>query len=367
MPRPTHPYYVVAPPYSDASAGIRALHRLADALNRAGAEAYIFCDSYIEGVQTAPADFRAPHLTWLQAEAHRAAKRRPIVVYPEVVIGNPLRARAVVRYVLNVPGLLGGASAYDPHEFLYGYGERLAEQIGRPDHSLFIPVIDLDAWTPGEGGARTEICFYASKYQEVHKAQVFGLPAGAVEISRNLADSLNRAELVDLLRRSRRLYVFENTALAIEAPLCGCPVVMMPNPYLSYPIGDKDHGMGGIAWGDEPAEVARATESVDQMRIGYQAAIDRFPSRLNLFIERTQAYRNSIPGFGTDCGSLRSNGYERDAARYALNVLSPSGDTSVSIVKKALEVIRRRGVLSVCKVVLNLVRLSLSNLFSRQS
>ncbi|KSB88848.1 hypothetical protein AS593_03675 [Caulobacter vibrioides] len=357
---PSHPIYVYAPPYNAASAGIRALHILVDALNRAGEDAFVFTDVYTLGPQTAPDTLRAPTLTTETAKAHKAEGRRPIVVYPEVVSGNPLKASAVVRLVLNVPGLLGGAETYPDSELVYGYGQRLAEQIGHPDRSLFIPAIDLDEWTPGDGGPRTTVCYYASKYKEVHKAETFGLPDDAVEISRNLANSLQRDELVELLRRSRALYVFENTALAIEAPLCGCPAVMMPNPYLSYPIGDKDHGMGGISWGDAPEDVARATATVDQMRTGYQAAIDRFPESLAHFIKTARAFRDGIAENTIDLSALRAVTYERDAARYALDIL-PGRSGALLAIRKVADVVRRRGLWSVCKIALSVARIALNN------
>ena len=48
----------------------------------------------------------------------------------------------------------------------------------------------------------------------------------------------------------------ENTALALEAVMCGCPVVFLPNPHLKEIIGQEEHGPDGFAWGDAPAEAA---------------------------------------------------------------------------------------------------------------
>jgi len=356
-----HPYYIFAPPYSESSAGIRVLHLLADAINRMGGTAFIASNLFAAHSATRPAHILAPVLTWAQAEEHRKAGIKPIALYPEVVEGNPLRSRAVVRYVLNLPGLLGGPSAYDEAEFVYGYGKRLAREIGHPERSLFLPAIDLADWPQPEGvQARTQTCYYASKYKAVHNGEVFGVPPGAIEITRSLSTSINQDELKALLARSRRLYVFENTALAIEAPLCGCPVVMMPNAYLAYPIGDADHGMGGIAWGDDPAEIARAEATVHEMRTGYQAAIDQFPHDLKDFLIRTQAFRDTVPGFAADCRILKQGSYEADAARYTLSILQPGQGGLSAIVSKAVSVVRRRGVLSTLKISANLMHIFLA-------
>jgi hypothetical protein len=352
----SHPYYIYAPPYTEASAGIRALHMLADGINRAGGRAYVASEIYVAHLSPAPSHLDAPVLTWAEAQAHRREGLKPIVVYPEVVDGNPLRSQAVVRWVLNLPGLLGGPSIYEDSEFVYGYGKRLAQEIGHPERALFLPAIDLDDWPPQHDQERTEICFYASKYRAVHGGEVFGVPEGAIEITRSLSDSIDREDLKALLGRSKRLYVFENTALAIEAPLCGCPVVMMPNPHLGYPIGDLDHGMAGIAWGDDPAEISRAETTVDQMRAGYQATIDRFPHDLLDFIARTQAYRETVSGYAADCRILKDASYEADAARYTRSILAAGQGGLSAAVVKSLGVVRQRGLLSSLKIGLNLVR-----------
>ena len=351
-----HPYYIYAPPYNSASAGIRALYILADALNRAGAACYI-AQSVFEGeASSTPANLIAPRLTLEESKRHRAAGLWPITVYPEVVDGNPLRSHASVRYVLNLPGLLGGPKSYSSTEFLYGYGKRLAREIGHPDRSLFIPTIDLESWTDQPSVERTEVCFYASKYRNVHGAEVFGIPDGAIEITRNLANSPTPEALKDLLRRSKRLYIFENTALAIEAPLCGCPVIMMPNPYLAYPIGSEDHGMDGIAWGDDEDEIRRATLTVSGMRVGYQKAIDQFPIELINFISATQKYRDSRPGYLTDCSILTNATYEAGAAEHTLKIFSNSrslpdlANTIGLAMQKFFSVAKTRGIKSTLQI-----------------
>ena len=109
------PYYIETPPYRRSSAGIRVMHMLCHVLNRLGEEAYVFTS------EVNP-DLNTPTVTEDVVRRHLQAGREPIVVYPEIVSGNPRRAKSVVRYVLNVPGLIGGDKTFADTELIYAYG-----------------------------------------------------------------------------------------------------------------------------------------------------------------------------------------------------------------------------------------------------
>ena len=347
------PYYVWVPPYVRTSAGIRVLYSLIDALNRSGEQAWAAMSPYLP--TSLPEGLTVPLLTNEVVRGHRAARRAPIAVYPEVVTGNPLHASAVVRYVMNDPGLLGGPTSF-PGELVFGYGALLAEAVGVAYNALFLPVIDLGKFEPPPPGTRRDqVLFYASKYRKVHNREPFSLPDRAVEITRDEASAPDSATLVDLLRKADRIYLYENTALAIEAPLCGCVAVMMPNEHLPYPIGAADHGMGGIAWGDDPAELSRARETMGQMRMDYQAAIDRFGAQLEHFIEKTQAFadherpiflRGGPPRFGFS--------YSGEAAAAADRLLAKEG--RLALLRKGGQILSERGPLVALGIVVRMMR-----------
>ena len=76
-------YLIVTPFYRNNSAGIRVLYELQKHLIRAGYDAKTI------------------------NEISHTAQDDEIVIYPEIVFGNPLKAKKVVRYILNVPGFIG--------------------------------------------------------------------------------------------------------------------------------------------------------------------------------------------------------------------------------------------------------------------
>jgi hypothetical protein len=288
-----HPYYISAPWYLYSSAGVRALYLLCDALNRMGFEAYITNHPFGKYQQFHPwtcDELAAPMLTEHRAKSHYKEGLTPILLYPEIISGNPLRAPVVARWVLNFPGLLGGDTTYDPSEICFGYCRELAKTCHAPDQILHVPTIDTRIFYPNvdPGVVRHGGCFFASKYQNVHNGELLPVTDGCFEITRQLPDSLAPKEVADLLRRSEVFYAYENTALATEAVLCGCPAVFIPNPYLTTVIAQEELGTDGYAWGTDPEEIERAKATVAQGAINYLKTYDMFWKQLNQFISITQ-------------------------------------------------------------------------------
>lgn len=283
-----HPYYIVTPRYIRTSAGIKALHLLCHCLNRAGLEAYVVIYPAEPGLDPTDPGLLTPIANAAVALRHRAAGVSPILVYPEVIPGNPFGAHTIVRYVLNFPGLLGGDTAYPPRELVFGYSRVLATRAGS-DQVVFIPTSDPTVFTPDPPRERRGACFWAMKYRLVHDGALFPVTAGAVEITRDLPASQTPAEIADLFRRSEVFYAYENTALALEAALCLCPTVFLPNPWLDEVIAVRELGWDGFAWGTKPTEVARAKATVHQARARYLANYARFWEQLSVFADATQA------------------------------------------------------------------------------
>ncbi|MEI7429016.1 MAG: glycosyltransferase family 1 protein, partial [Betaproteobacteria bacterium] len=100
------PYYILAPDFRHSSAGIRNLHYLCHVLNELGYEAYI------AGAKTTSIHLRTPLLDIRTAEQHFCSGKTPIAVYPEIISGNPINTPVVARWLLNIPGHLGGDTLF---------------------------------------------------------------------------------------------------------------------------------------------------------------------------------------------------------------------------------------------------------------
>ena len=273
------PYYIYGLDYRHSSAGIRLLHQLCHALNEIGQEAYIYCS-------IVNPELRTPRLTEEVRQNHTQAGRKPIAVYPEVVIGNPFNLFTVVRYILNFPGHLGGDPHYEDSEMLFSCSRYFFRK-GMKIDVLMIPPIDIKVFNnidnPYEN-SRQGTCFYAHKYLS-KGFQLTSEANGAIDLGQS--NLLTPQEIAAILRKSELLYCYEPSNIATEAMLCGCPVVFVPTDYLKeYPMEFDFHD--GSAFGISPESIANAKATVSHVFNRYLKVIDDAWEQLDYFVELTQ-------------------------------------------------------------------------------
>lgn len=274
-----HPYYIIAPAYRQQSAGIRLLHGLCSMLNQLGYEAYIDATDTLGSLWT-------PCLTEGIKLAHYKAGKTPIVVYPEVVTGTPMGLGQPVRYVLNYPGLLGGQKVYSDKELIYAYHHCFYPGVDR----LYLPVIKLSNTTEGQldQDQRTEVAYYHNRYTKSGgKLRDFG--PDAIEISSTLPAT--NQETLAILKRAKVLYTYETSGIVLEATLCGCPVVMLPNSLClnAMPEFLVELGKEGVAWGEDPEEIDYAMRTVLDRSPRFVKDLSGWRQELDVFIRDTQS------------------------------------------------------------------------------
>jgi hypothetical protein len=186
-------FFIVAPPYRHNSAGVRVLYELTRLLGARGENA----------VNVYPGPL---------SEKDRESG---ILVYPEIVAGNPCYGSRVVRYLLNVPGKLSGDASYPAGDLVFAYSPAWAKYAqGRV---LYVPVIE-DFFCPGRGPRSGSAVW-------VGRGVSLGLhPPDSVCLSSDWPPF--REDIARLLQRIEVLYVYDEcTALVSEGLRCGCRVV----------------------------------------------------------------------------------------------------------------------------------------------
>lgn len=280
------PYYIVAPNYRGSSSGIRVLHYLCHTLNLHGYEAYIQASSINEELWT-------PQLDEKIIRQHYMARRKPIVIYPEVVAGAPLGLGIKVRYLLNKPGFIAGHKNFEEDEILVAYREAFIVDSGA-EEVLLLPACDPGRFNP-EGTKPEERhgrYFYYNRLLS-RGGQLLPATEGAIEISPAKPRPLE--ELATIFREAELLYCYEDSAATVEARLCGCPVAYIPNSTMLPAFPSDSFGRDGIAWGTSDEEIAQAKATVHLVYPRYLKLYETLHDQLKHFVASTQKAAHNTP------------------------------------------------------------------------
>lgn len=195
--------YIIWTPAYDKSNGVKILHLLYKGLEKKGFKVFLYSsEPYSDGYD---------YIDKITTEM----KKNSIVIYPEIVEGNPLRFKNVVRFVLNYPGKLGGREKYHKSEIIFTHFKDF-----HPDAELLtIPWIDETVFY-NDNSAKVQDCVFVykgGKFRETEETK------GLLEINMDYPQTQN--ELAELLRKTGTLYSYDNcSSLLDEAFLCGAKV-----------------------------------------------------------------------------------------------------------------------------------------------
>lgn len=274
------PYYIVSGDFENKFAGIRALHYLCHMLNQLGAEAYLL------GCQKVNTKLNTPLLQTADVLRHHSLELTPIVVYPETVRGNPFAAANVVRWLLNKPAHLGGDKAFADTEMLFAFSADFIPA-GMEIPLLRVPVVDSSVFhnrdNPNDG-QRQVVCYYANKYL-AKGGRLTEHAEGARSLCQDV--KLTQTQLADILRQSELLLCYEPSSIVAEALLCGCPVAMVPTPYLQGT--EQDFQGPGIAFGTETSALAEAKATVSKATADYQRLEQECIDHVKWFLQASRA------------------------------------------------------------------------------
>ncbi|UYO53625.1 hypothetical protein [Rhodopseudomonas palustris] len=270
------PVIVACPPFDDQSGGCIVLHYLVHRLRSMGIKAYVFPIETLSEmsllrrlgraltIRREHSSGRSPFRTHPALDTPLAplwALWRGIVVYPEIVSGNPLGCAHVARWIL-----------YTPRGF--GVGEDFAKPIPGEEVFFFqLPFIEHIDWIPRENALRlqwhrddifndpgpverTEICRMIRK----GAATADSPPPGAEGAT--LLDGKSNEEIAEVFKRARLFYCHDPYTMYCDyAALCGCLPIVVPPPGLSPTDWRLEADRLGIAYGDSPEQLEWAART----------------------------------------------------------------------------------------------------------
>ena len=179
-----------------------------------------------------------------------------VVVYPEIVSGNPLQARQVVRWLLHNPGFHSQEVHFGVNELHFRFSHETVPAIipGSFVSDLVLTIVHV----PWE--------FYNMNDVPAERRGVaYSLRKGAykplvhdVENS-TLIDGKTHAEVASIFKNSQLFISYDSRSMYSQlASLCGCDSVIVPDPGVSEADFFKStESAYGIAYGFEGIEAAR--------------------------------------------------------------------------------------------------------------
>ncbi|GAB2574712.1 hypothetical protein ISP15_15260 [Dyella jejuensis] len=264
-------FVIYAPRYRDNSGGAIVMHKLCDVLNDMGYSALLY--PLWKPLSLPSALFRSPRMTfaYLLARAYRGkyatnakyntplAKQRDIqgsiVIYPEIVSGNPLRAEKYVRWLLHRPGFHEGHFKYSPGDLYFCYQEAFHKNCRDMVHGGSLTIGDtlLDIYKQTNYGERIKTCFIVRKGRA--RPDLPDLKHQWV------VDDLSHEELAKVFNECKFCYLYDTyTAYAQYAAICGCIPIVVPLPGVTKEQWvPEEKGRLGVAYGESDTEHAVTT------------------------------------------------------------------------------------------------------------
>jgi|TARA_B100000378_G_scaffold194847_1_gene158621 hypothetical protein len=255
-------YIIYTFPWDENIGGVIFMHNLVHELNRMGERAFLW-----KGAPIYKQGRRHRLRNWLRSKpmltnplldtpvAHRRdLSADSIVIYPELVRGNPLKARHVVRWLLYKPGLLHPFS-FGPDEMFFragGMSDVLDITGGAPDLYLWkINPVYRNENRPNRRG----VCYMVRKGKDKPHIPETEAP-DAIRI-----DGLSHAETNEIFNRCDTFYSYDEATMYSQfAAICGCTSVVVRGMFSSREewAGKHPKGRLGIAYGTHPTELEHA-------------------------------------------------------------------------------------------------------------
>lgn len=265
------PFVIYSGGFDENVGGLIALHRLCDVLNRQGRVAYMWPFSrpifdikhpihgfakeikYRFRLRRKPYSAHPGFLTPIAPS--QEVIRDAIVVYPEIVEGNPLGGSRVVRWLLHKPGYHTGKAVFGEGDLFFFFQKAFDDPLynKNPDNLLQTFFVRDDVYRQTNFGVRDGVAYILRKGKDrliVHDVN-----------NSILVDGKTHAEAAEIFNRVRVCISYDlYTMYSMYAALCGCDSVVVPIDGVSKEEWiPEPSGRYGLAYGFGDLEAARST------------------------------------------------------------------------------------------------------------
>lgn len=271
-------FIICAPSYDENSGGSIVLHRLCDIINSHGlgrafimplrpsyfrtigiSKLYYYCQWLLKDrrkYQTKPG--------WNTPISHKKEiSEDDVIIYPEVVLGNPLGGKNIVRWLLHQPGFHTGKIKFGEGEIFFKFNSAIddyyLEKSTLAVNEMKVVYYPLDMYKNSSDNARTIECCHMIR-KGGYKDKVH--PTDSVCV-----DGLSHKQTADIFKSAKKFICYDDyTAYSLFAVLSGCESYVVPGKGVSlhdwYPnIQDRY----GIAYGFDIEQQEWAMKTKDKV------------------------------------------------------------------------------------------------------
>jgi hypothetical protein len=229
--------------FDSNSGGLIALHRLAHELCLLGQKVYIHASSKNN-------DWHGELLGDRQLDMSKT-----VVLYPEIVCGNPLNAAHVARWLLNGVGVLGGdANSWGVRDLVFKYCDYFTAP-RNIDGELRVLNAEVDFWSePGDLTNRSGECYTVrkggAKVRDKHSTDSY-----------SIEHIMDKHSLRNVFRSKEKFVSYDHaTFLSVQAAMAGCLSIVIPDGVNSAEIWRSKFPQHryGLAYGFDESEIEHA-------------------------------------------------------------------------------------------------------------
>ncbi|MFA6189223.1 MAG: hypothetical protein WC680_08095 [Sulfuricurvum sp.] len=264
-------FIIFTPGYDDHSGGIVVLHQLCDRLNKLGYHALLW--PFFKPIFDIQKPFRSIYLflNYFRKTLKYGYRIHPklntpiatyqdlidsIVVYPEIVEGNPLKAERVVRWLLHKPGFNnGGKIDFGKNDFFFYYDKAYDDSRFNqyPENLLHIISQRENVYKVTNHEKREGTCYLLRKG---HKRKIIHDMSNSI-----LIDGMSHEDMAKVFNQVEICISYDTyTMFTVYAAMCGCIPIIMPEEGISkeewQPVEENRYG---IAYGFDDIDWAVQT------------------------------------------------------------------------------------------------------------
>lgn len=211
-----------------------------------------------------------------------------IVVYPEIVYGNPLRAKRVVRWLLYFYPYKGDTSAYGENDLFFAYREVFNDDELNPECRLCkLQNFDDKLYKRSNYGDRKGSCYIIRKGWNRKD-----LP---VHFDGPIIDDRPEQEIVNIFNKSKYCISYDTqTFYSSIASICGCISIVVPEVGKTRAdYTGSDDAAYGVAYGDTIEEIdfakktcSKLIDEIDGFKKDNEKNVDFFLQECNRYLKK---------------------------------------------------------------------------------